>query len=102
LNRDYAIGDEEKTWLLSFPKGQTVGDFIELMNQKQRTTNFLTAILDGGLLDNGDLVGDWFRLGAVFRAAEDFTTNRLKHRATSRVANQGANISGSISKRTEK
>jgi hypothetical protein len=63
----YAIGASEKTYLVMFPKGREVGDFVELIKDERRSRNLCAVSVDGTKLDNDDLFDDWYHGGAVFR-----------------------------------
>jgi hypothetical protein len=69
LRVTYGVGDNDKTFLVMFSPGQTVGKFLELVKEKQHQDDLCAVYLDGALLDNGDMFDDWYRkeTDAVFR-----------------------------------
>jgi hypothetical protein len=66
----YALNDASKTYLVMFPKGQTVANFIELVKQKRQMPNLCTVYLDGRALDNDDQFDDWFSPDVIFRVTD--------------------------------
>jgi hypothetical protein len=63
----YAIGNEKKTYVQMVSREMTLGSFIQVIKEKRKAPDLFFAYLDGGLLDNGDLVWEWFSPEYIFR-----------------------------------
>jgi hypothetical protein len=63
----YAIGTDDKTYIVMFPKCQKVSDFVELVKEKHENTDLCNVCLSDSQLDKYDLFDDWWYPGCVLR-----------------------------------
>jgi hypothetical protein len=53
-----AIDNASQTFQLLFPRGQLVGDFLELVRSKRELPDLRAVYLEGGMLDNEEVFND--------------------------------------------
>jgi hypothetical protein len=69
----YAINDEAETWLIMFPRGQKVGDFLDFVKHRRGLPDLCAVYYHDVLLDNDDEFDDWFDPVGIYRVRESLT-----------------------------